>query len=106
MTDRNVDRSRELIKKTPKHLKIRDVVYVYVVFKHCGTVDEVLKEFKYDIPLKDFIKQVFRIDVKDIQRKQFQYNNLNMIRSLEPDEIIWENLTYNFDNQRNRRYVA
>ena len=45
MTDKNVDRSRELIKKIPNHLKIRDVVYVYVVFKHCNSVSDVLKEF-------------------------------------------------------------
>ena len=34
------------------------------------------------------------------------YNNLIMSRSLEPDEIIWENLIYNIDNQRNRAFIA
>jgi len=39
------------MKKTPKEMKVRDIVYVYVIFKHCNTIEECLEEFKYDLPL-------------------------------------------------------
>ena len=57
------------MKKIPKEMKVRDIVYVYVVFKHCDTIDQCLKEFKYNMPAQDFIKQLFGIDIKDIHRK-------------------------------------
>ena len=48
LTDKNVDRSKQLMKRLPKSMKIKDVVYVYVVFKHCDTCEICLGEFKYD----------------------------------------------------------
>jgi len=47
-------------------MRISEVVYVYIMFKHCDTAGICLDQFKYDLPFKDFMKQLFKIDVKEI----------------------------------------
>ena len=37
-------------------MRIKDVVYVYIMFKHSETAEVCLKEFKYDKPMKEFFK--------------------------------------------------
>mmetsp|Transcript_4428 Transcript_4428/g.6511 ORF Transcript_4428/g.6511 Transcript_4428/m.6511 type:complete len:142 (+) Transcript_4428:4692-5117(+) len=60
--------------------------------------------FKKDTGLLRFLKSIFYFNNQQVQKKLFLERELDVIPTLQPDEIIWENLKYSGDDQRLRKW--
>lgn len=94
-----------MVQRIPKSQRIKEIQYIFVVFKNCETNSVVSDMFKRENPTVSAIKGVFGLKKNEKQNKLLFGRELNIVPILEPDEIIWENLAYTGDEQKVRRYI-
>lgn len=81
--------------RTPKSQRLREIQYIFVIFKNCETANIIHTLIPEEANL---LKQ---------KRKECILfgKHPKIVPILEPDEIIWENLAYTKEQQKIRRYI-
>jgi hypothetical protein len=90
----------------PKSQRIKEIQYIFVVFKNCETREVVLEKFKSESGAIGCFRKLFPSEdagTQTSEQKLLFGRKIDIMPNLEPDEIIWENLAYTGDEQKARK---
>mmetsp|Transcript_24596 Transcript_24596/g.38192 ORF Transcript_24596/g.38192 Transcript_24596/m.38192 type:complete len:146 (-) Transcript_24596:2569-3006(-) len=84
----------------PKSKRVSEIQYVFVIFKNCETRNVVLEQLEAENNVVKFLKQFFCIATKKTKDSQFLMGKKIQVEPIiEPDEILWENLSFSMEEQ-------
>ena len=83
---------------------------MYVTFRNCTTKDVVFEKFKKEVPFYNFLNIIFKRGIPEGTQRVFMSGtndgqSLNVGVCYEPDDIIWDNLSYTVEQQRLRTAI-
>ena len=84
------------VTRISKSQRIKEIQYIFVVFKHCETRSTVLDVYKEAQPV-NCLDSCFPSSKKDKKQHLLFGRKVDIEGILEPDEIIWENLAFTGD---------
>lgn len=85
------------MKRVPKSQRIKEIQYIFVVFKNCETREVILDMFKKEAKMAQIVNQTFGMSKVEKTNKMMFAREIDVSPIIEPDEIIWENLSYTKD---------
>lgn len=79
--------------------------YIFVTFKNNESIEQTTDVFEKESGASKFFRCLFCIKSKQQQKKEFLKQELTVEESIEPDEIIWENLSFTAGTTGGRKLI-
>lgn len=79
--------------------------YIFVTFKNNESIEQTTDVFEKESGASKFFRCLFCIKSKQQQKKEFLRQELTVEESIEPDEIIWENLSFTAGTTGGRKLI-
>lgn len=85
--------------RLPKSQRLSSIQYIFVTFKSCETNEWCLQQMEKKGGFQKFVEGLFKKQDISSKQQRLMGQELEVVPIIEPDEIIWENLSYSGDEQ-------
>ena len=85
---------------------IYSIDHIWVTFKSTKAPLKILQAYEPVHPLLQCIKSVFGLNAKEKELIEFNKQKMDVKKAVEPDQIVWENLKFSYQEQTFRSRIV
>ena len=94
------------VSTAPKWQLFEMVEYVYITFKSNQTPEKVLELFVVEPTSSKIVRRIFCIEDKVKDNVEMEDQSLEVLPTVDPDQILWDNIGYTISDQNMRSVVS